>query len=350
MPKKQTSKRAAGAKPQPTLPAKAAKARKSAPKPRHPSTGAGGAKRKPARAVAIAETDALNGFDQSRVEGALVSTKAERRRSGEPSARTSRMPVSTASEQSGKYVYCIIEAKEALRFGKIGIGAEPAEVHTVNYKDIAAVVSDTPIEVYDPTRENVLAHERVNETVMREQTVIPMSFGTVFKTSDDIIELLRSAYDAFRDVLVKMQNKVEFGLKVLWDPDAIIGELEKEDENVRRLREELSSQQGSTYFARMQYGRLVDSLLQERSERYVSEIFAALREASVASRANKPIGDRMIMNAAFLVSRDEESAFDAQVKKIGGQLDHLTFKYTGPWPPYNFVNIRLKLERARDAE
>jgi hypothetical protein len=27
-------------------------------------------------------------------------------------------------------------------------------------------------------------------------------------------------------------------------------------------------------------------------------------------------------------------------------LDNLTFKYTGPWPPYNFVNIRLKLERA----
>ena len=26
--------------------------------------------------------------------------------------------------------------------------------------------------------------------------------------------------------------------------------------------------------------------------------------------------------------------------------DLLTFKYTGPWPPYNFVNIKLKLEKA----
>ena len=56
---------------------------------------------------------------------------------------------------------------EPLRFGPLGLGAEPADVHTVNYKDIAAVVSDTPIEVHDPTRENVLAHERVNETVMQ---------------------------------------------------------------------------------------------------------------------------------------------------------------------------------------
>ena len=37
---------------------------------------------------------------------------------------------------------------------------------------------------------------------------------------------------------------------------------------------------------------------------------------------------------------------DARVKEIGQQYDKLTFKYTGPWPPYNFVNIRLKLERA----
>ena len=39
-------------------------------------------------------------------------------------------------------------------------------------------------------------------------------------------------------------------------------------------------------------------------------------------------------------------AFDAKVKSIASRFEKLTFKYTGPWPPYNFVNIRLKLERA----
>jgi hypothetical protein len=253
-----------------------------------------------------------------------------------------------AADGRGKYVYCIIQARDPLRFGPLGIGAEPAHVHTVNYKDIAAVVSDTPIEVHDPTRENVLAHERVNETVMREHTVIPMSFGTVFKTRDDIVELLRSAYDAFHDVLDKMEDKLEFGLKVLWDRDVMVREIERQDEDVRRLKQEISASKGSTYFARMQYGRLVDAALQAHSERYVAEIFDGLREVAVASRANKPIGDRMIMNAAFLVLRDKEAAFDARVKEIGAQFDKLTFKYTGPWPPYNFVNIRLKLERAKE--
>ena len=79
---------------------------------------------------------------------------------------------------------------------------------------------------------------------------------------------------------------------------------------------------------------------------YVASILNELRDVSVASRINKPIGDKMIMNAAFLISRNQESAFDRKIKAIASRLDPLTFKYTGPWPPYNFVNIRLKLEPA----
>jgi hypothetical protein len=251
-----------------------------------------------------------------------------------------------AGASRGKYVYCIIESSDALRFGPIGIGADPSDVYTVHYRNLAAVVSDAPLEVLDSTRENVLAHERVNETVMREHTVIPMSFGTIFKTREDIVELLRSAAEAFGDVLNKMQNKLEFGLKVLWDRDQAVREVENDDEDISRLKKEISGQKGPTYFARMQYGRLIDSALQSRSERYVAEILEELREVSVASRINKPIGDKMIMNAAFLIARDQEAAFDAKVKSIASRFDKLTFKYTGPWPPYNFVNIRLKLERA----
>ena len=250
------------------------------------------------------------------------------------------------SSARGKYVYCVIRSSKPLQFGLSTIAGEVGGVHTVNYKDLAAVVSDVPIGPLDSTRENVLAHEHVNETVMREHTVIPMSFGTIFKTREDALELLRSAHDAFEDVLSKMQNKLEFGLKVLWDRDAVISELEQEDEDIRRLRNEIASQKGSTYFARMQYGRLLEAALQARSERYVSGILEELRSAAVAARINKPIGDKMILNSAFLVSRDSEGAFDQSIKQVAAQHEKLTFKYTGPWPPYNFVNIRLKLERA----
>ncbi len=267
---------------------------------------------------------------EHRVERAAKPTLAEVERGG----------------QRGRYVYCIIRATQPLKFGAIGMDEQWPEVYTINYRDMAAIVSDVPISPLDSTRENVLAHERVNETVMREHTVIPMSFGTIFKTRDDILELLRSAYEAFADVLSKMQDKLEFGLKVLWDRDEIVRMIEQEDEDIHRLKSEISSQKGSTYFARMQYGRLIDSALQQRSERYVAEFLQRLRDVSVASRVNRAIGDKMIMNAAFLVQRDQEQAFDRRIKEIASHYDKLTLKYTGPWPPYNFVNIRLKLERA----
>jgi len=324
----------AAAPPGPAAPLKR-RAKASAPRGRAKATGNG-----PVRGAPIAGM-------KSAAKAPAKSHRLVDRRASEKTVQGGRTTVGeTGVVSRGKYVYCIIESGDPLKFGPIGIGAEPSDVYTVHYKNLAAVVSDAPLEVLDSTRENVLAHERVNETVMREHTVIPMSFGTIFKTREDIVELLRSAAEAFGDVLNKMQNKLEFGLKVLWDRDQAIREVESEDEDISRLKKEISGQKGPTYFARMQYGRLIDSALQSRSERYVAEILDQLRDVSVASRINKPIGDKMIMNAAFLIARDHETAFDAKVKSIASRFDKLTFKYTGPWPPYNFVNIRLKLERA----
>ena len=49
---------------------------------------------------------------------------------------------------------------------------------------------------------------------------------------------------------------------------------------------------------------------------------------------NRAIGDKMIMNAAFLVQRDQEQAFDRRIKEIASHFDKLTFKYTGTWHPH----------------
>lgn len=264
---------------------------------------------------------------------------------------TTVQPASDASQiGEGIYVYCIIESPEPRSFGKIGIGGRGDDVFTVHHKELAAVVSRTPLMVYDPTRENALTHEHVNEIVMIDNgfTPVPMSFGTLFKTEDDIVEFLKDTYDALRDVLRKMKDKLEFGLKVNWDRDMVLVDVERDYEEIRRLKAQIESdQQSSTYFARMQLGRLVEQALAEKSETFVREIYDELREAAIASRSNKVIGDRMIMNAAFLVEREKADFFDKKVQEIGRRYEgKLKFTYTGPWPPYNFVTIRLQLERS----
>jgi hypothetical protein len=252
------------------------------------------------------------------------------------------------SEETGKYAYCIVETQEELDLGPLGIGEGSNHVYTVHHGELAAVVSDTPIQLYDPTRENLLAHEFVIETVMRDHTVIPMSFGTIFRSDADVVELLRSTGAAFSDVLGKIRGQIELGLKVIWDREKVIAGLESEDEAISGLKAEIAgSGKGSTYFARMQLGRLVEAGLEERANGYVSEIYERLRPLSVASRSSKLIGDNMILNVAFLVDRTRQADFDDAVKALSrSYLDALSFKYTGPWPPYNFVNIKLKLERA----
>jgi hypothetical protein len=248
--------------------------------------------------------------------------------------------------QEGRYVYGIIPSRAGASFGKMGIGGTGEMVYAVTHGDIAAVVSRTAVFIFDPTRENALAHEHVIETVMKTHTIIPMSFGTVFRTDDDIREVLRSIYPSVKDVLQQMAGKVEFGLKVNWDREHIIEQLQREHEEIHRFHLEITRKHlQSTYFARMQLGRMIDKALAERSAEYVREIYEGLRAICVASRDNKPIGDKMIMNAAFLLEREREAEFDAAVNRIAKKFgDRLNFKYTGPWPPYNFVNIRLKLE------
>lgn len=254
---------------------------------------------------------------------------------------------SSSSQQEGLYVYGVIESRAGVNFGKSSIGGVSEDVSTVHYGDIAAVVSRTPVFIFDPTRDNALAHEHVIETVMKNYTIVPMAFGTVFRTSEDIKEVLKSIYPSLKDVLRQMTGKLEFGLKVTWDRDRIIEELKREHDEIHRFHQELTRKHlQSTYFARMQLGRMIDKALAELAANYVRDIYDGLRGVCVASRDNKPIGDKMIMNAAFLIQKEREAEFDAAVNRIAQKFgDRLNFKYTGPWPPYNFVNIRLKLER-----
>src|ERR1044071_3395631 len=173
-----------------------------------------------------------------------------------PSAQKAEQP-RTGQQQEGRYVYGVIESRAPVGFGRSSIGGVNENVYTVHHGDVAAVVSKTPVFIFDPTRENALAHEHVIETVMKNYTIIPMSFGTVFRTDDDIREVLKSIYPSLKDVLHQMAGKLEFGLKVNWDRDQIIEDIKRDDEEIRQFHQEIIRKHlQSTYLARMQLGQI----------------------------------------------------------------------------------------------
>ncbi len=252
-------------------------------------------------------------------------------------------------QREGRYVYGVIGSASPVTFGKSNLGGVSEDVYAIHQGSLAAVVSRTRFHILDPTRDNALAHEQVIEAVLQAHTILPMSFGAVFRRDDDVRAMLKSIHAPLEDMLRRMDGKLEFGLKVTWDRDLIVEELKHEHDEIRRFHQELTRRRlQSTYFARIQLGRMIEKALAELAAHYVGEIHAGLRVLSVASRDSRPLGDKMILNAAFLVEQDRRPAFDRVVLRLAHRFgDRLNFKLTGPWPPYNFVNIRLKLEEAK---
>ncbi|SEU16371.1 GvpL/GvpF family gas vesicle protein [Stigmatella erecta] len=258
-----------------------------------------------------------------------------------PEPEPLRVPLPTSEGLTlahGVYVYGVLRTEEALRFGPIGLGVPPAEVSTLVYRGLGAVVSKGPLGVPDPTRDNVLTHHRVQEAVMREHTLLPTAFGLTFPAPEDVTELLRAAHDAFSGVLARLEGHVELGLKVLWDQDRVTRELEQADAELGRLALQPPGSPG-----RLEYERALARAIQERARREGEALVEALRPVAAAARVVSPVGERMMLNAVFLVAREREAAFDARVKSLAANHAMLTFQFTGPWAPYHFADIRLRL-------
>lgn len=102
--------------------------------------------------------------------------------------------------EKGRYVYCSIACDSPRWLGPIRIGGRDDGVSTIHPRGPAALVSGTPVVVHDPTRENALTHEHVNEAVRKEFTVIPMSFGIVSRAEKDVVEFLKGTRNALLDV------------------------------------------------------------------------------------------------------------------------------------------------------
>lgn len=247
--------------------------------------------------------------------------------------------------EEGKYLYCIIGTNQARNFGPLGIGGRGDPVTTISHDELSAVISDAPIKKYTTTRENTIAHEKAIEEVMRQgYTVLPVRFGTVAGSAQEVRDVLRKRYREFKDLLHDMDNKVELGVKALWlDMQAIFNEILKERQDIKRLRDRAARK--PTRDSMIRVGELVKEALERRKEREAASIFKSLNQVAADSKINKPFGDNMFLNAAFLVDRSREKEFDTEIEALRSQYEgRAKITYVGPAPPFNSVNIVIHWE------
>ena len=245
-------------------------------------------------------------------------------------------------EKEGKYIYCVIETKQERNFGSIGIGARGNEVLTIGYDDLSMVVSNCLITKVTANKENMLAHQEVIEKVMKEfDSVLPVRFGTIASSADEIRNLLDRRYREFKTALNDMQYKIELGVKGIWkNMQGVFDEIVKENKTIKNLKEALEKEGSKNTQAKMGLGRLVKRALDDKKEKEAEEIITRLRKTCYEYKLNDTTGDEMFINAAFLVSKSREKEFDNIMDDLSNQYQHrVKFMYAGPLPVFNFVNI-----------
>ncbi len=260
-----------------------------------------------------------------------------------------RSHVQQADECSGgdlkrKYIYCVIRSTEPRSFAVQGVAGAEHPIHTIHHRELAAVVSDTPVKAYESTRQNMTAHMKVLEGVMRQHAILPLQFNSVSASTEAAIDaLLKPAYDELLARLQSVEGRIEMGVKAFWREDVLYREIVAENDAIRLLRDHLAGRPPeSAYKQRIRLGEMVEKALLAKRERESERMLARFRPHVEDIRVKEPASERIALNAAILLKASEQSLFEDMLNVLDREEGRrMTFKCVGPAPLYNFVQLTL---------
>jgi hypothetical protein len=181
-----------------------------------------------------------------------------------------------------------------------------ADTELITVRDVAAICGQSEYARLDPTPERINHYAAVVDAYHQRGPVLPAPMGVIFRSRDAVLRWLELHFVALSDALNYVENRV-VGRVHVWRPgDA--GEQEV----------------GSDIAA------------------VAAESLRVLRQASVTTvplRTEKLTG--IVLSAAFLVEQERWAEFSAEVEEQGRHAPELRFELTGPWPPYDFVQMQL---------
>ncbi|MDD5599439.1 MAG: GvpL/GvpF family gas vesicle protein [Victivallaceae bacterium] len=228
------------------------------------------------------------------------------------------------------YVYGIINSAE-----KMELQQGTVWLYSIACRDIAAVVSDYVSMENDAgtaIKEYALLHENVVEALMNKYNILPMRLMTVFNDVDQVIAMLERYYTAFKENFARLEQKVEFGLKVLWSAEEVKARIHSE---IKRDEERGAFSPARRFMLKRFEKYQQEKALQTEAETLVRKIDSFFSGLAIEKKLCKLQTDKLLLNASYLVWKEVEltDAF-AALKKT---LPELAYQFSGPWPPYNFI-------------
>ncbi|MCU1666868.1 MAG: hypothetical protein QOI36_4192 [Pseudonocardiales bacterium] len=236
------------------------------------------------------------------------------------------------------YVYGLVRVGTQIPDDLPGLGPS-GRVSVIEHGDIAAIVSDIPLDRPLGTRNDLLAHEAVVDTVAANEAVVPMRFPAVTAEEAVVEELLAPNEEHFLAVLDDLEGRVQYTLKGRYVEDAVLGEVLQRNTEIRALQDKISElPEDASYYDRVRLGELVVKVLEQQREEDGAQILDRLEPFAVSVVANEPGQPEDVVNAAFLVQRDRLREFDDAVENLGQDLDgRIRLRLLGPLAPYDFV-------------
>ena len=219
-------------------------------------------------------------------------------------------------------------------------------VKTIDFKNIAIIVKE--IEKWDPNKSNktellneLLTHQKTLEVIMQQQLVIPIKFGTVVDSLEDIQIILKENFSIFQQVLKEMEGKIEISLAVSWDEPAQLKKISEEDEDICKMKKIVRNNNDLNFL--ITAGKIVANKLQEKRKKIADEISRKLNYLTISKVDHERLEDKMILNTSFLIEQEKEESFEECINQIDknfqGELD---FKYISPLPPHSFRTIHIQ--------
>src|SRR5690349_3103973 len=128
---------------------------------------------------------------------------------------------------AGTYLYGFTGGAFRPAAGLIGLAGAP--VHLIGYRDVAAVVSRHPVQPLMPLRSNLEPHHRIVRHISSEATLVPVAFGHISESDDEVREVLRDNYEDIRAELGRLDRTCEMGIKLSWTVENIFEYLVRRD-------------------------------------------------------------------------------------------------------------------------
>ncbi|WP_083995870.1 GvpL/GvpF family gas vesicle protein [Desulfosporosinus acididurans] len=235
-------------------------------------------------------------------------------------------------------------------YGIIRVNSENAELITSAFKQekiclvtegelglLCAEINDESITMV--TRESMSRYTEVLCQVIKFMTVIPLRFGTLFNKEEEIQEILRKEKKSFQKLLAYLENKIEVELKVWWKKESFQETMLK-NKRLARWKKELERGKGQGYDV-VEFGKAIMETADYERKELEKSFLAALRPLAAELVIKDPMDEFQAFDGVYLVERSKEDAFDQAVGKLYAiYSETMIFKYTGPWAPHHFVNVK----------